>query len=86
MMNTENEKIIAEAAQKLGEHFDHVQVLVTWEEQGVSKSCFKGAGNWYARQGLAHEFINSDIARDAAKEIAEQLRDKPDGSDDWKAA
>lgn len=83
MSGEEAEKLLEEAAAKLGEHFDAVQILASWNEEGLSKCSKRGAGNWYARQGMAHEFINADIAQEHAREIAEQL-EPPD--DDWKTA
>lgn len=85
LMNSQDaRKIVEEAAAKLGEHFDSVQILVSWGvDGGGTKSCFSGTGNWYARQGMAHEFINSDIAQDAAQQIAEKLN-PPDEGDAWK--
>jgi hypothetical protein len=71
-------------AQAIGEHFENVQIMVTWNEGGITKSCFRGVGNWHARQGMAHEFINMDIAQENAKQIASELQYKPDSGDDWK--
>ena len=85
MTNGEAEKFLEEAAAKIGEQFETVQILVSWTHEGRTSSIKRGVGNWYARQGMAHEFINEDIARDNAREIGEVLKDKPDGSDDWKA-
>ena len=58
---------------QLGEHFEHIQVLATWQEGHNSCRLFRGYGNWYARQGLAHSFINLDVAQDSAKEISRFL-------------
>lgn len=76
-------KLLDETAARLGEHFGSVQIMVSWNEEGLTKSLKRGCGDWYARQGLAHEFINQDVAQEAALQIAEQLKDPPD---DWKAA
>jgi hypothetical protein len=67
-------KLLEAAAAALAEHFDAVQILATSQEEGTTHSFYRGQGNWYARQGLAHEFINSDIAQDAAVQIAEQIK------------
>jgi len=85
MTHEEAENIAEKAAAELGEHFDAVQILITWNEEGRSICVKRGAGNWYARQGMAHEFINSDIAQDAAIQIAEKLN-PPDKGDDWRAS
>jgi len=77
------EEILDKAALALGEHFDNVQIMVTWMEGGITKSCCRGVGNWHARQGIAHEFINMDIAQENARQIASELKEPPD---DWKTA
>lgn len=74
MDTTEAEKIVQKAAESLGEHFDAVQIMVSWNEEGMTKMFKSGCGNWYARQGMAHEFINADVAQDAAIQIAKKLR------------
>lgn len=87
MTSEEAQKMCEEFAAKMHEHFDHVQILVTWNEEGLTKRVARGAGNWYARQGMAHEFINMDIAQDTAFQIADKLKSRDDdGDDDWKAA
>lgn len=59
---------------RLGEQFANVQILVSWpSDEGGTSSLFRGSGDWYARQGLAHRFIHSDQADEAAKAIAEKL-------------
>lgn len=85
MTEAEIESILRECTEKLGEHFEAVQILVSWNEDGLSKMRKMGAGNWYARQGMAHEFINADIAQENAHQIAAKLTPPPDESDDWKA-
>lgn len=75
-MTTEEIAVIVEqAASKLGEHFDAVQILASFHDSGGTSCIKRGGGNWYARQGMAHEFINMDIAKDAAVEIAKVLQD-----------
>lgn len=86
MTKIEAEKLLEETAAKIGEHFDVVQILVSWSHEGQTSSIKRGVGNWYARQGMAHEFINEDVAQDNALAIAQRLNDKPDEGDSWKAA
>lgn len=76
MTNDELIAIVDAAARQVGEHVDHVQILCTWNEDGITRSLCRGVGNWHARQGMAHQFINEDIAQDTARQIAQQL--KPD--------
>lgn len=58
---------------KIGEHFDHVQLLVTWNDENGTSTIKRGIGNWHARKGMAYDFINQDANEDAAIKIAEQL-------------
>lgn len=74
-------KLVEDYAARLGEHFEAVQIMVTWNEEGLTKNLNRGVGNWYARQGMAHEFINADVAQENARQIAERL-EPPE--DDWK--
>lgn len=78
MTNREIEKLLEDTAAKLGEHFDGVQILVSWNELGLTKNCFKGSGNWFTRQGMAHQFITEDIAQDNARAIAFRLNPPPE--------
>jgi len=54
----------------------HIQVMATYNTNGNSVSIYQGVGNWYARQGLAHEFINQDMAQVNAVQLAEQLHEQ----------
>lgn len=83
MTDEEVEALLSQFAGKLGELFDHVQIMVTWNEDGFTKAWYKGRGNWYARQGMAHEFIKQNEAQTQAKEIADHMN-PPDDSDDWR--
>lgn len=84
MSREEEQKLVEIAASNLGEQFDSVQILVSIVEGGKTRKIQKGVGNWYARQGMAHEFINMDIAEDAAILIAERLSPLNPPDDDWK--
>lgn len=60
--------LVQEFAEKLGEHFDAVQILASrmTEDANNDKATHcvcKGVGNWYARKGMAMEFIEDDIAQ-----------------------
>lgn len=86
MTGEESEKLLEKAARELGEHFDAVQILATWNEKGLTYCSKRGAGNWYARQDMAHEFIQQDIAQEHANRIASKLEPPPDDSESWKKA
>lgn len=75
MTNSEATAIVDQAIHLLREHFDDVQVLVTWTaEDGHTKDLFCGSGNWYARQGMAHEFLECDKAEVQSNTLIEKQR------------
>jgi hypothetical protein len=78
MSDDECEKLVDSALQRLAEHFDAVQILVSWKPDGSgnTKDLFQGSGNWYARQGMAHEFIRLDEAQVKARAIGHALKDE----------
>jgi len=78
MSNEDAEKMLDAMLARIGEHFDHVQILTTWNDRGITKNLYRGSGNWFARQGMAHDFIHQDIAQDAATQIANALKEPPD--------
>lgn len=83
MDDAEANRLLEEMAARLGEHFDAVQILVSWNEYGLTNCAKRGVGNWYARQGMAQEFIDQDQAQTLAREVSlSQLRDDPDDDDD----
>jgi len=58
MTTEEVEKILDDTAARLAEHFDAVQLLVSWTEDATTYGMSRGRGDWYARHGLCQEFIN----------------------------
>jgi len=52
-------KLVKDAAVKLAEHFDCVQILVTKHKGGeeVTQSFEHGVGNFYARLGHVREWL-----------------------------
>lgn len=84
-MSPQDIKVICEEhARELFEHADAVQIMVTWNEEGKTHRVFTGCGNWYARQGMAHELIECDKAQTNAAEIASKLEPPPDDTEAWK--
>ena len=64
-------------ARQLGEHFDSVQVLVSWNEEGLTKDVYAGGGNWYARVGMARDFLTRDTGETHADRMSSrQSRDE----------
>lgn len=56
-------KIVEQAAQALGEHFEAVQILASNSDGEGSRCIKKGAGNFYSRLAMAREFLQEDEAR-----------------------
>lgn len=73
MTNEEKTTEADKAAALLAELFDHVQILVSWNNGDSTFDYAVGQGNWFARQGLAHAFVNRDVAQVNAREIGEAL-------------
>lgn len=69
MTDREAEKWLEAKTADLTEHFDAVQILATYTDQDGTHCVKRGSGNWYARQGMAHEFIGSDQAQEIARQI-----------------
>ncbi len=86
MSNEKVKGLVEKMLIEMTEHFPdcHVQVLMTFNSDGLTKSVSSGVGNWYARQGLAHEFINSDIAQENARQIADAISPPSDTGEAWK--
>ena len=54
---------------ELGEHFTNVQIMVSYNDCGNTHGIYRGCGDWYARQGLAHEFIDTNVSDLRARSI-----------------
>lgn len=84
----ESQAAVDAAVRVLSEHFEAVQVLCS----RVAPDCdgtqryFAGAGNWYARQGMAKEYCDQGQGTAYAGEIAKVLPAPrpPDDGEDWK--
>lgn len=81
---TDAEKLLETVAAQLGEHFDAVQIMVSYNREAQTFCVKRGCGNWYARQGMAHEFINANQAEEQARQIAEVIQPPEDDGDEWK--
>ncbi len=62
-------EMIMQHVRALGEHFASVQIMVSNNEDGNTYGIFRGCGDWYARQGLAHEFIDTCVSDLRARSI-----------------
>lgn len=70
--------MILECAGKLGEHFEAVQIHVSWMDEtgsGNTTGEHGGCGNWYARFGLAQEFIDRGKAWEIGDAVARATKD-----------
>lgn len=75
------DKMLAE----LGEHFEAIQILGTFvDDDGHTARASRGVGNWYARQGLAREFLDMDAAQTTAYELSQVINRPPEDGEDWK--
>ncbi len=63
--------IDAHAAQ-LGEHFESVQILVSFPFERGTLPVYAGRGNFFARKGMADDFIKRDPAEQIAVAITKQ--------------
>ncbi len=70
MTREEAERILQGSCAQLAEHFDAIQILASRvREEGDTLRVWWGSGNWYARQGMAQEFIHTEQAREIAQAI-----------------
>lgn len=53
----DTESILDRCVAILSEHYDAVEILVTRCDDGKTNATSKGSGNWYARYGLAREYV-----------------------------
>lgn len=65
--------VVQQHVTALMEYFDSVQVLVSISTEQGTEFVKLGAGNWFARQGMAHDFITCDRAQTEAREISRAI-------------
>lgn len=75
------EKVVQQHVDALSEFFDAVQVLCSHTMKEGTGSVFTGSGNWFARQGMAHQFIKSDDAETLAHKMP---KPPPDDGEEWR--
>lgn len=80
MTNDEAKQAIEAILSQVEERFTAVQVLATWETGQATHFLNLGRGNWYARTGMARDFLETDQARVNANEIRQILPDDEDGN------
>jgi hypothetical protein len=70
MSKEETAAIVRSHINGLMEHFEAVQVFVTWPDEDRATHCYyDGAGNWYARIGMVKEMIEIDRAKTLSHEL-----------------
>jgi hypothetical protein len=79
-------RFLDRAVAQLGEHFDCVQILASWPDPdgNGTRASYRGGGNWFARQGMAHDFVEINQATTSAREIGRAIEPPPDDGEAWK--
>ena len=74
-MMTDEEKrlLISRVATQLGDHFDAVQIMASWKEEGDTRYQYWGQGNWFARKGMAHQFLEEEHGRVIGHEVGKVI-------------
>lgn len=86
MTEKERQEILSKATSMLGEHFDAVQIVVSYpagKDNQFTGYSARGCGNWFARLALCREFIASYREREQADQIAERIN-PPEEGEAWK--
>jgi hypothetical protein len=78
--------LVRQHVNALMEHFEAVQILVSITDAEGTHNVHLGGGNWFARQGMAHQFIRHDQAQTNAHAIAKAMPrpESPDEGEEWK--
>jgi len=67
------QKRIEDCVAILREHSDAVQILVSWQGQGFTRWYYGGTGNFFARQGMARDFLLERQSSSIGYEVASHL-------------
>lgn len=70
-----NDEYLQQMVTQLSERFDVVQIFVSRQDGTGTTARAIGRGNWYARKGMAQEFVDKDFAQEIAVAIK---RTKPE--------
>jgi hypothetical protein len=68
-------RIVDDSLARLAEHFECVEVFASRVEDGCTRCVRRGVGNWYARQGMAQEFIGLTRADEIAERMSQKEQD-----------
>ena len=82
----QRQQVVEECIARLMEFGEAAQIMLTWcdAETGGTYDIFQGRGNWYARTGMAHDFLNQDRARTNAHEMPKPPTPEDDAGEEWK--
>lgn len=68
----ELERIVDDSLARLAEHFEVVEIFASRVEPDGTRCIKRGMGNWYARQGMAQEFIGLTRADEIVERMNQQ--------------
>jgi hypothetical protein len=75
----EAQVVLDKVAAQLSEHFDAVQIMVTWlGPDGGTLMESRGRGNWFARMGMAQEMVTNSASQNSALHLKEVVRPDED--------
>jgi len=80
MSDDELTKMLDDVLDRLGEHFDSVQIIATKCERGT-KHYHRGTGDFYARRGAVDKWLRDDSVEDETYTKLRLYRDND--RDDW---
>lgn len=81
----EKTAIVQKALEMLGEVFEVVQIMVSEPNpEGGTGFMYKGSGNWFARHGMAHDFIRQEVSKSHAEALSVVLPKPPEDGENWK--
>lgn len=81
MTKDEATKMLDDVLDRLGEHFDSVQIVCTLVDDRMTSHFHRGSGDFFARRGAADKWLRDDESEDSTyvKVRIESEQDK----DDW---
>ena len=77
----EGTHLAEQAIARLMEHVDNVQILMSWNDGGGTAFVSHGAGNWFARKGLAQRWLQDCDDANLSAAIGDELNGGCEGCD-----
>lgn len=74
MTDKEMEKWLDAKTAELTEHFDAVQILASYTDETGTHFIKRGSGNWFARMGMAQDYLTTQNAQTGAEMISRELK------------